>query len=167
MDEKQKILAVETAIREHADWAATDSATILWSMVDNISFSEDNKIVRARWKAKLLFNTTEETGIAGTSIPENIIYEEQIVELNIIEQDELTPVYFVTDWDIEPDVSVFMGLAWDDEEITQDDIDIFCRWQDKESLRDELIDLFGSKEEVNLDLFPTRLCPLLKECLNC
>lgn len=135
-------------------------------MVDNISFSEDYKIVSASWKAKLLFNTTEETGIAGTSIPENIIYEEQIVELNIIEQDELTPVYFVADWDVKPDVSVFVGLAWDDEEITQDDIDNFCCWQDKESLCDELIELFGSKDDVNLNLFPKRLRPLIIECLG-
>lgn len=166
MEENQKILAVKTAIREYADWTAMDCAAILWSMIDNISFSQDNRVVRARWKAKLLFNTTEETGIAGTSIPEKIYYEEEIVELQIIEEDAPVPTYFVAEWGVQHDGSVDVELTWDDEEITQEDIDLFWSWQDKEELYDELIEQFGTKNNINLNLFPQRLRTFLEKCLD-
>lgn len=165
MDPVQKVEAVKTAIRDQAEWASMGVGGLLWSNVDNVELLREGKVAKARWRAKLVFDAPEGRGLHNTSIPPTISYEECIVELHQSGEDECLS-YFVREWDVSPSDAVYMELSWDDERVTDEDIDQFCRWQDDETLLDELLDQFQTKEEVDLNLFPQRLRPLILRSLR-
>lgn len=157
---------IRKAVTEHAEWAAQECAGILWFSIDNISFYEEGKKVDARWMAKIVLNTDEGSGIQSTSIPAHVSYEECIVELERTDNIDENVLYYVKNWDCDPSKAIYKELSWDDDKVTQDDVDLFCQWQDEASLFNELIKRFGEASRVDLTLFPSKLWPLITKSLN-
>lgn len=165
MNEEIKKQAVQAAAQEHAEWCAHDSGGFLWTSVDNIVFSEGDDVARARWRAKVVFKTIDDSGIEGTEISPNVFYEEESVELRRMNNDDDKISYFVSEWGVESESSFGEEIDWDDSRISQEEIDSYCQWIDEESLRDQLLDRFGSIEAIKFDSFPQRFRPwLMRVC---